>query len=130
MIRYHLFGAAHLDLIGQTEDLATLGQSNPGTMREAPGGAALNVASVFAALGARVTLHSAVGADAAGARVQAEVASRGIAFGLLASELGHATATYTAILDADGELIAVRYANLCGGDRWRRARICGRLGAR
>ena len=105
MIHYRLFGAAHLDRIGQTKDRAALGQSNPGTMREAPGGAALNVASVFAALGARVTLNSAVGADAAGVRVQAEITSRGIEFGLLASELGHATAIYTAILDADGELI-------------------------
>jgi len=105
VIRHRLFGAAHLDRIGRASGPAALGQSNPGTMRETPGGAALNVASSLAALGAPVTLCSAVGSDNAGALISEATTARGIEFLDLSKNSTRPTATYTAILDASGDLI-------------------------
>jgi len=105
VIRHCLFGAAHIDRIGRATGLAALGQSNPGTMREMPGGAAFNVASSLAALGASVTLFSAAGSDLSGEQVSTEATARGVDLIGLKSFPQRPTATYTAILDSNGDLI-------------------------
>jgi len=105
VIRHCLFGAAHIDRIGRATGLAALGQSNPGTMREMPGGAAFNVASSLAALGASVTLFSAAGSDLSGEQVSTEATARGVDLIGLKSFPQRPTATYTAILDTNGDLI-------------------------
>lgn len=105
MIRHRLFGAAHIDRIGIVDGPAQAGQSNPGTMREAPGGAALNVASSLARLGAAVSLSSIVSNDAAGARIREAVDARGIEWSNLHGDASLPTASYTALLDRNGDLL-------------------------
>jgi sugar/nucleoside kinase (ribokinase family) len=105
VIRHHLFGAAHIDRIGRLENRTAFGQSNPGTMRDSVGGAAFNVASSLTALGAHVSLSSAIGNDESGAHIHRVAADRQIDFHPLAHPGLHPTATYTGLLDAQGELI-------------------------
>jgi len=105
VIRHTLFGAAHIDRIGVFSGAALPGKSNPGTVRETVGGAALNVASSLAALGAQVSLSSAISTDEAGAQICRIATERRIKLQALPCSAVHPTATYTALLGTDGELI-------------------------
>ena len=105
MIRHHLFGAAHIDRIGTLGGATVLGASNPGKFSETVGGAALNVASLLAALGAQVSLSSVVGNDPAGDHVRAVANARGVVFHAAAGAATLPTATYTGLLDQAGDLI-------------------------
>jgi pseudouridine kinase len=81
------------------------GTSNPGTAIVGPGGVGRNVAENLARLGTRVHLVSAVGADAFGDQLLAATSSAGVAVERVRRG-PHPTGTYTALLDAGGELIA------------------------
>lgn len=105
MIRHHLVGAAHLDRIGRTTSAAVLNQSNPGQFAEAPGGAALNVASSLRALCADVKLSSILGEDSAALKIAEAMDTRGVEISIQRSSDGAATASYTAILDGAGDLV-------------------------
>ncbi|PSM19660.1 PfkB family carbohydrate kinase [Nitratireductor sp. StC3] len=98
-------GGAHIDRRGRVAGPFVPGASNPGTMREEVGGGVFNAARVMAGRGARVALMSARGGDAAGEAVAAAIAAAGIA-DLSAVYLDRTTASYTAILDADGDVVA------------------------
>lgn len=95
-------GAAHLDRLGRMSHIGQLEKSNLGVFSETPGGAALNTASIFAALGGTALLHSILGDDSASPAVRRACEHRNIN---LSASRGEATATYTALLNPDGSLI-------------------------
>jgi sugar/nucleoside kinase (ribokinase family) len=98
-------GGAHIDRRGQIGGQFVPRASNPGTMREDIGGAAFNALRSAVRRGAQGVLFSIRGGDAAGeavgrAVVQAGIVDRSAVF------LDRGTASYTALLDCNGELIA------------------------
>ncbi|MFD0918107.1 PfkB family carbohydrate kinase [Pseudahrensia aquimaris] len=97
------FGASHVDRLGWASEPILSGRSTPGRFQERVGGAALNTASLLAACGCHITLHSILGEDAAADMVCEEVARRRVT---LLAQSGEQTAQYTAILDHDGDLVA------------------------
>jgi pseudouridine kinase len=94
-------GGAHLDRHGTLDAPAILGTSNPGAFRSDFGGVARNVAANLTALGCRVLLCSRVGADDAGR----QVLSQPVDTSLITISGHRPTATYTAILEPNGELV-------------------------
>jgi pseudouridine kinase len=98
-------GGAHVDRRGQIAGLFVPGASNPGIMREEVGGGVFNALRNAAAHGVSASLLSLRGGDATGAIVQRAIAEAGIA-DLSVTFLDRQTASYTALIDRDGELIA------------------------
>lgn len=98
-------GGAHIDRRGQVSGQFLPGASNPGTMREDVGGSAFNALRSAVRRGAEGELFSVRGGDAAGDAVHEAVLRSGI-IDLSAVFLDRATASYTALLDRGGELIA------------------------
>jgi len=98
-------GGAHIDRRGQVAGAFVPGASNPGTMREEIGGGAFNALRCAVRRGASGALFSVRGGDAAGDAVAAAVARSGIE-DLSAVFLDRATASYTALLDGEGEVVA------------------------
>jgi pseudouridine kinase len=98
-------GGAHLDRHGVLRGPSVPGTSNPGGVHVAMGGVARNVAENLARLGERVTLISRVGDDAAGRQVREHASGAGIDTALCTASGVHATASYTAILENNGELV-------------------------
>src|SRR5690606_18408526 len=107
MHRQRLFacGAAHIDRRGRTEGTHVPGASNPGNLREEVGGGAFNAARSLIRHGVDVSMLSLRGGDIAGGAVAAALAASGVE-DMSAIFLDRATPSYTALLDADGELIA------------------------
>ncbi|MBO6639500.1 MAG: carbohydrate kinase [Roseitalea sp.] len=99
-------GGAHVDRIGHLSGPAHGGASNPGTMAEWVGGCMANTLRVARAVGgARIGLISARGGDTGGRLVAEALSEAGIA-DFSAVFLDRATPSYTAIMDADGEVMA------------------------
>ncbi len=94
-------GGAHRDQRAMLRAPVVLGTSNPGTVYSDFGGVARNVAQNLAHLGCRVLLCSRVGQDEAGRQVLAQP----IDTSLVTVSEAHPTASYTAILESDGELV-------------------------
>ncbi len=98
-------GGADMDRKARLHAPATLGSSNPADTSATPGGVARNIAETLARLGLPVALFSAVGDDPAGTTVVRQTARAGVDTSGVA-RLGLAkTATYTAVLQPDGELV-------------------------
>ena len=98
-------GGIDMDRKAWLQDPATLGSSNPVRSNAMPGGVARNVAETLARLGLPVTLFSAIGDDPAGTTVLRQTHRAGVDIGGV-SRISHAkTATYTAVLQPDGELV-------------------------
>ncbi len=97
-------GAAHLDRLGHTDGPAITDTSNPGSFNNTLGGAALNVASLLAALGQDVLVISCVGDDAVGRDVIAGLKARGAATQIATLSDQH-SATYTAVVNNTGDLV-------------------------
>ena len=97
-------GGANLDLLARSRSALHLHTSNPGTSTGTPGGVGRNIAENLARLGTTTRLVLAVGDDLSGA----ELLERTQAAGVETFEVpwSGATGTYTAILDADGSLLA------------------------
>src|ERR1700710_1820090 len=97
-------GGANLDLLARSRAALQLHTSNPGASARTPGGVGRNIAENLARLGTVTRLVLAVGNDPAGA----ELLERTQASGVETFEVPWtgATGTYTAILDADGSLLA------------------------
>jgi pseudouridine kinase len=97
-------GGANLDLLARSGASLQLHTSNPGTSAHTPGGVGRNIAENLARLGTLTRLVIALGDDPAGA----ELLERTQAAGVETFEVPWAgtTGTYTAILDADGSLLA------------------------
>jgi pseudouridine kinase len=98
-------GAAHIDRRGSVKGAYTPAASNPGTIREEAGGAILNALRTITNLGEAADIVSAIGGDNAGRQIVAAIGAAGIN-DHCAVFLDRMTASYTALIDADGSLIA------------------------
>src|SRR5690606_9293889 len=112
MMRPHILaiGGAHIDRRGQVSGAYIAAASNPGTMREDVGGGVFNALRMAVRRGVSASLMSLRGGDAAGETVARAIADAGIE-DLSAVFLDRTTPSYTAILDAEGEL-AVGFADM------------------
>lgn len=97
-------GGAHIDRRGRIAGTTVMGASNPGRWFEEPGGGGFNAARNLARLGHEVRLIAPRGGDAAGMAVSAEAVRAGIDDCPVVF-LDRATPSYTAILEADGNLV-------------------------
>jgi pseudouridine kinase len=98
-------GAANLDRKLRSLAPLALHTSNPASQTESYGGVARNIAENLARLGTPVALLTATGSDSSGAALLAHAESLGIdVHGALRLE-GAASGTYTAVLDADGDMM-------------------------
>jgi pseudouridine kinase len=97
-------GGANLDLLARSRETIQLHTSNPGTSTGTPGGVGRNIAENLARLGTPTRLVLAVGDDSAGARLLERTQAAGVE--TFEVPWDGATGTYTAILDADGSLLA------------------------
>jgi pseudouridine kinase len=100
-----IFGGATLDRIARSKYPPVMGASNPGTTRIVPGGVGFNVATVLARLGLPTRLVTAVGADDDGDTVLAAATAAGIEVDKAIVSRSAPTASYTATLDQDGNLV-------------------------
>lgn len=99
-----VIGGANLDIKARSTSPATSETSNPGRGSLTPGGVARNIAENIARLGERVHLISVVGRDAMGDDLLGHTAAAGVGVEHVV-RTDTPTGTYTAVLDADGELI-------------------------
>ena len=99
-------GAAHVDRTARCLGEFVRGGSNPVTTRDSGGGVAHNVALNLVRLGRPVALATALGADTEGERLTEALSRDGIDISAVLRALDYRTASYTAILDRAGELIA------------------------
>jgi len=98
-------GGANLDVKAHSSRPVVAATSNPGTTTLAPGGVGRNIAEALARLGTPTALVAAVGTDAFGDRVLEATATAGVDTSGV-RRTAERTGTYTAVLDADGELVA------------------------
>jgi pseudouridine kinase len=97
-------GGAHVDRHGMLAEPLIPGTSNPGSVTSDFGGVARNVAENLSRLGRDVLMVSRVGGDEAGRAVTVHLDSLGIDTSLVTVS-AHPTASYTAILEPNGELV-------------------------
>lgn len=97
-------GGATLDRRVEPLERLRAGTSNPVRTAKSTGGTARNVAEALARLGCSVSLFSRVGRDAAGDRVLAELGPLGVALKGVDRYPDAPTASYSAVLDENGEL--------------------------
>lgn len=98
-----VLGGANMDLKARSDAPLVAATSNPGSTRMSPGGVGRNIAENLARLGTPVHLLAAVGADAMGDTLVGDTAAAGVGVQLV-RRLELPTGTYTAVLDASGEL--------------------------
>ena len=98
-------GGANLDVLAHSTRAVLPGTSNPGATTLSPGGVGRNIAEALARLGTPTALVAAVGTDAFGDRVVEATSRAGVDVAAVRRIPGR-TGTYTAVLDADGELVA------------------------
>jgi pseudouridine kinase len=99
-----VIGGANVDMKAQSAARATPHTSNPGHGSMAPGGVGRNIAENLARLGDRVHLVSMVGRDSLGAGLLDHTSAAGVRVDHVA-RTDRATGTYTAVLDANGEML-------------------------
>jgi len=110
-----VIGGANLDIKARSLAAAVPGTSNPGVSTTTPGGVARNVAENLARLGTPTHLIAAFGDDPHGALLLEDARAAGIRLEHVHRST-HPTGTYTAILDADGELV-LAVADMTATDR-------------
>ena len=98
-------GGAAVDVKARSRAPARLQTSNPGTITRTAGGVGRNIAEGLARLGSRVHLVAAIGSDPAGDALLEETARAGVDVAHVVRS-PHATGSYLAVLDSDGELVA------------------------
>ncbi|WAP54100.1 PfkB family carbohydrate kinase [Streptomyces sp. S465] len=99
-----VIGGANVDIKVRSLAPVAYRTSNPGRSHTSPGGVARNVAENLARLGTPTHLIAAVGQDPAGERLLTETQAAGVRVDHV-HRGPHPTGTYTAVLDADGELV-------------------------
>ena len=109
-----VIGGANVDILARSGAPVVAGTSNPGATTVGSGGVARNVAENLARLGTRTLLLAAVGRDALGEQLLADTAAAGVDVSLV-RRTETPTGTYTAVLDADGELV-VAVADMAATD--------------
>lgn len=97
-------GAAHWDVRSQCHTSVRQGTSNPVTVSRYPGGVAHNVAMNLNRLGIDSGLLSYWGQDVAGDALEQKFSTDGLDVLSLPRSTNFSTATYTAVLQPDGEL--------------------------
>lgn len=102
--RIVVVGGAHVDRRGRIAGATRPGASNPGGWFEEAGGGGFNAARNLALLGHDVTMVSVAGSDPAADLVEAAAARTGVKR-LGFTFLDRQTPSYTAILEADGNLV-------------------------
>jgi len=118
-------GAANLDRKLRSLAPLALHTSNPASQAESYGGVARNIAENLARLGTPVALLTATGSDSSGAALLAHAESLGIdVHGALRLD-GAASGTYTAVLDANGDMM-VALADMALYDRLTPAFVAAR----
>lgn len=98
-------GGAHLDRRGQSSVPFVPGASNPGVMREEPGGGVFNALRLAVQRGIDAEILSIRGADPAGDVVATAIENAGIRDSSVVF-MDRATPSYTAILDENGDVVA------------------------
>lgn len=109
-----VIGGANIDVHARSGGPLVEGTSNPGSTSLGNGGVGRNVAENLARLGTRTRLVAGVGRDPLGDQLLAGTAAAGVDVSLV-RRTAAATGTYTAVLDADGEL-AVAVADMAASD--------------
>lgn len=99
-----VIGGANVDIKARSAGPAEQGTSNPGHGSMTPGGVGRNIAENLARLGTRTHLVAAVGRDPLGDNLLAQTSAAGVRVEFV-QRSDRPTGTYTAILDADGELV-------------------------
>lgn len=107
-------GGANMDVKARSTSSAVPATSNPGTGSMAAGGVGRNIAENLARLGTRTHLVAAIGSDGLGDQVLAATSAAGVHVEHVRRS-ARATGTYTAVLDADGELV-VAVADMAATD--------------
>ncbi len=102
--RFTVVGGAHIDRRGRIEGPTSPAASNPGLWFEEAGGGGFNAARSLARLGHDVEMISMRGGDAAGELVEDAAAAAGLRYTPF-TFLDRSTPSYTAILEADGNLV-------------------------
>jgi len=98
-------GAANLDRKLRPLQPLQMGTSNPASAEESFGGVARNIAENLARLGLPCGLLTALGDDSSGRALRAQAESAGIDMAGSLQLNGMGSGTYTAVLDAKGELV-------------------------
>src|SRR6478735_8036277 len=109
-----VIGGANMDVKARSARTAVPATSNPGTGSMAAGGVGRNIAENLARLGTRTHLVAAIGSDGLGDQVLAATSGAGVHVEHVRRS-ARATGTYTAVLDADGELV-VAVADMAATD--------------
>ena len=99
-----VIGGANIDIKARCAAAHVAATSNPAHISHKPGGVARNIAHNLGRLGAKVSLLSVVGNDAAGVGLLDATALAGVDVSL-SFKAPNTTGTYLAILDEQGELI-------------------------
>ncbi len=99
------YGAANLDRTARCIGELVLRTSNPVTTRQSIGGVARNVAANLTHLGNKVRLTAAIGGDSGGEELVRALTADGIDARGMLRFADATTASYTAVLDRDGELL-------------------------
>ena len=99
-----VIGGANIDIKARSIEPAVPGTSNPGVSTTTAGGVGRNIAENLARLGTPTHLIAALGHDPHGDRLLADTRAAGVHLDHI-HHSRHPTGTYTAVLDADGELI-------------------------
>jgi pseudouridine kinase len=97
-------GGVVLDRKARVAGGARPGTSNPVSVTTSTGGVAANIARNLARLGCQVSLFSILGADDAGAAALRELENSGVNASAILRSRSHPTASYTAVLEPNGEL--------------------------
>jgi len=97
-------GGANMDIKARSARAAVTATSNPGAAAMAAGGVGRNIAENLARLGTRTHLIARIGTDALGDQVLSATSNAGVRIEHVARGAG-STGTYTAVLDANGELV-------------------------
>jgi len=97
-------GGVVLDRRARVDGGARPGTSNPVSVTTSTGGVAANIARNLARLGCRVSLFSILGADDSGATALHELENSGVNASAILRSCSHPTASYTAVLEPNGEL--------------------------
>ena len=99
-----VIGGANIDVKARSRRPVVAATSNPGTTAMSAGGVGRNIAENLARLGTRTHLVAAIGVDALGDQVLAVTSGAGVHVEHVRRS-ARATGTYTAVLDAGGELV-------------------------
>ena len=110
-------GGANIDIKARSSAAAIAQTSNPGSTSTTPGGVARNIAENLARLGTTTQLIVALGRDQYGERLLTETREAGVLLDYVHRST-HATGSYTAVLDTDGEML-VAVADMTATDNLR-----------